>query len=172
MPRTLLLFALLAVAACKSKEEKLASAEQQAQLLAETKARLAKGIGEAMQGEGKAAAQAVAAGAGEMVKGIGKGLDKSIKEVKVLVAANLAEQGVKVTRGSHGEGGEGKVVSVYVVFDKPYAGSLELRALDEAKAEVGRAQAKVDEKAPNAKYLDFTFDARAPIDMLADFELR
>ena len=80
----LLVFTCLATG-CKSREEKLQAAEEQGNLLAATKARVVKGVGEALKTDGKEAAQSVTEGSGEVVKAVGAGFDKSLSQVKLAV---------------------------------------------------------------------------------------
>jgi hypothetical protein len=164
--------AVLCLSGCKSREEKLKAAEEEANLLASTKARLVKGVGEALKTEGKDAAKSVSEGTGDVVKAVGSGFDKSLSQVKVAVFPALAERGIGVTRASKRNAGQQKSVTVYVLFDKPYSGKLEMRAYDAEKLEVGRSVVTLDEKEPTAKYVDFTFDERTPLFQLENFELR
>lgn len=167
------LLSLLVLAGCRSREEKLKAAEEEGNLLAAAKARMVKGVGDAMKTEGKDAIQSVSEGTGVMVKAAGSGFDKSLSQVKVAVLPALAQQGIGVTRASrHHESGKGKAVTVYVLFDKPYSGRLELRAYDAERLEVGRSVVKLDEQEPTAKYVDFPFDERTPLLSLESFELR
>ena len=91
----LLVFTCLATG-CKSREEKLQAAEEQGSLLAATKARVVKGVGEALKTEGKDAAQSVTEGSGEVVKAVGAGFDKSLSQVKLAVHQELQPKGVGV----------------------------------------------------------------------------
>lgn len=59
----------------------------------------------------------------------------------------------------------GKTVTAYVVFDKPFDGTLELRLFDRDDAkgvEVGRSVLRVHQPA-GARYVDFLYDARTPV---------
>jgi hypothetical protein len=149
---------------CRSREEKLKAAEEEGNLLVATKAKLLKGVGEAVKKEGKEAAEVVAEGTGEVVKGLGSGFEKSLKTVTVKADASLAPAGIAATRAARGEDGTAAhTVTAYITFDKAFTGTLELRAYDAAEAEVGRVKVDVDEKESGAHYVDFTFDARTPL---------
>lgn len=165
--RTLQVVAVAVLASgclCKSREEKLQAAEEEGNLLAATKAKLIKGVGEAVKKEGKEAAETVVEGTGEVVKGIGQGLEKGLMAVKVKADESLATHGVAVTRAARGEQGTAAhTVTAYVTFEKAFKGTLELRAYDATDAEVGRAKVEVDEKESGAHYVDFTFDPRTPL---------
>ncbi|HEX8436985.1 hypothetical protein [Archangium sp.] len=174
MRRLLVLLVLTGMAAgCKSREEKLQAAEDQGNLLAATKARLVKGVGEALKHEGKDAVKTVTEGTGEVVKAVGAGYDNSLGQVKLAVHQDLGPKGVGATRAARGEAGNAKhLISVYVLLDKPYTGPLELRAYDAANQEIGRTKVDVDEKSSTAKYMDFSFDPRTPLLTADHFELR
>lgn len=168
-----LMLCALSACLCKSREQQLQDAEDKGNLLAATKARLAKGVGEAMKKEGKEAAEKVTEGVGEMVKGVGAGVEKGLKEVQVAVHEDLSAKGVTTTRATRGESGtEAHSVTVYVTNEKAYAGTLELRAFDEKDQEVGRTQVELKEAVATAKYVDFTFDPRTPLLTAKRFELR
>jgi hypothetical protein len=168
------LLALTCLAAgCKSREEKLQAAEDQGNLLVATKAKMAKGVGEALKNEGKEAAQTVTEGTGEVVKAVGAGFDKSLGQVKLSVHQELSPKGLGATRAARStEGSSTHVITVYVTVDKPYAGPLELRAYDAANMEIGRAKVSLDEKESTARYVDFAFDPRTPLLTADHFELR
>jgi hypothetical protein len=165
--------AMLALS-CKTREERLNAAEEKGKEVVEVKARIAKGAGEALQGEGKNAAEELAAGAGQLVKGVGKGFEKGTA-LRLAVSADLGTKGVEATRASReskSDKPDQKIVTVYVVLKGPFTGSLELLALDSEKKEVGRASAKLAEAAATAKYVDFAFDARTPLEAVENLELR
>ncbi len=175
MPRLIVVVAVSALAlwGCKSKEEKLQAAEETGNTLTATKARLVKGVGEALQKEGKEAAEKVSQGVGEVVKGVGSGVEKGLLEVKLEVQAQLAAKGIAATRATRGDqGAQTHAVSVYLVLEKPVDASLELRAYDEQDREVGRTQVALKEATGTAKYVDFAFDPRTPLLTAKRFELR
>ncbi len=161
------------VTGCKSREEKLQAAEDQGNLLAASKARLVKGVGEALKNEGKEAAQSVTEGSGEVVKAVGAGFDKSMSQVKLAVHQELPPKGLGATRAARQDAAAARhSVTVYVTVDKPYKGPIELRAYDAANMEIGRAKVELDEKESTAKYVDFQFDPRTPLLTADHFELR
>jgi hypothetical protein len=79
---------------------------------------------------------------------------------------SLAPASVTVTRVERViKNASGRTVSAYLVFDKPFAGLLEMRLYDrddEKGVEVGRTLVAVNEPA-GARYIDFTFDPRTPV---------
>jgi hypothetical protein len=156
------------LAACPSKEEIVKKAEETGKFATEQKAAIVKGVGEGLKGEGKEGAAALTEGVGEVVKGAAKGLDKSLAEVKLEVAPELAAKGVRVERGSRLASAASqparKGVTIYVVYDQPFGGKLLVRALDDGGKELGRALAEVKQPAGAAGYVDFAFDERTPIE--------
>jgi hypothetical protein len=165
--------AVLSLSGCKSREEKLKAAEDEGNLLVATKAKLLKGAADAVKKEGKEAAESLAEGTGEVVKGIGSGIEKGFKEVKIAAHESLATQGLTATRATRGEEGTAAhTVTVYMTFEKAWAGAVELRAYDSQEREVGRAKVELDEKESNAHYVDFVFDARTPLLTAGKFDLR
>jgi hypothetical protein len=170
LPLVLVVCAL--VVGCKSREEQLQDAEDKGNLLAAKKARLVEGVGKALQGEGKDAAEAVTKGGGEVLKAAGKGFDQSLAQVKLSVHEALPPKGIGGTRAAIHREKEKRAVTVYVTLDQPYTGALELRAFDAENQEIGRSKVQVDEAESTAKYLDFAFDERTPLLTADRFELR
>jgi len=163
---SLLLVALLA--ACPSKEELVKKAEETGKFATEKKAAIVKGVGQGLQGEGKQGAEELSKGVGEVVKGAAKGFDQSLTAVKLDLAPELTSKGVRAERGSKLAGAASQParrgITIYLIYDQAFAGSLLVRALDAGGKEVGRAQAEVKQPAGAAGYLDFVFDARTPFE--------
>lgn len=67
----------------------------------------------------------------------------------------------------------GKEVSVYVMFERPFNGGLQLRAKTAEGTELGRspATAKLTYAADSAQYLSFNFDARTPLENVTQYSL-
>jgi hypothetical protein len=170
---------LLAGVGCKTKEEKLQQAEDDARFAADEKGRMAKGLGEAMQGTGKDGMQAISKGVGDVLKGAAKGLDESLSVVAVSTTPAVAEAGLRVERASrHEEKADAEkaadkkpAITAYLVADKGFAGTLLLRALGPDGKEVGRAKVAVKQVAGDAGYFDFVFDERVPLGTTDKFEL-
>lgn len=173
MTRLLVAVCALSVSSClcASREEKLKKSEDEANLAASMKARMVKGVGEALKTEGKDAAKVVAEGSGETLKAVGAGFDKSLNQVKIGAIQELAAKGLGGTRASLDEANK-HTVAVYVTMEKPYTGPLELRVYDGEDKEVGRAKVELDEKEATAKYVNFKFDEHTPLRTAGRFELR
>jgi hypothetical protein len=157
---------------CGSREEKLKKAEDEANLAASMKARMVKGVGEALKTEGKDAAKVVAEGGGETLKALGGGVDKSLNQIKLTTIGELGTKGIGGTRATMDTVAKENKVAVYVTLEKPYTGPLELRVYDTENKEVGRSKIQVDEKESTAKYMDFKFDEHTPLRTADHVELR
>lgn len=164
---------LLSSCLCKSREEKLASAEEEGNFLLAAKARMVKGIGEAAKKEGKEAMETVVEGGSEIIKGGAQGLEKGLMAVKFKLDDTVTFNGINITRAARGESGtEQHTVTAYVTFDRPFTGMLELRAYDASNVEVGRTRVASAELEAGAHYVDFIFDARTPLLTAGYVELR
>jgi hypothetical protein len=171
----LLLVALIAVSACKSKEEEKNDAEATSKFLTEKKARIAKGVGEAMKGEGKEAAASVSEGAGEVLKGGSSGFDKSLVKVTVEADKVLIDKGIEVSRAArlpelNSKGQEG--ITVYVICNKTFGGTLLMKAYDASGEEVGRSSAALKGGVDSAQYVNFYFDNRTPLNVVKKYSLK
>jgi hypothetical protein len=162
----------LAAPGCKrkTKEELLQAAEDKSRFETEKVARQAEGIGEGLQGAGKKGAESLSKGVGDVFRGTAQGFDASLAAVTVKPGAGLAEAGLQIDRAAR-RPGEAPTITAYVVGGKPFAGTLLLRALDDAGREVGRARAEVEQDADEAGYVDFAFDPRAPLTAVTTFEI-
>jgi hypothetical protein len=170
----LLILCLIGFASCKNKEEQKNSAEDTAKFLAEKKARMAKGVGEAMKGEGKDAADSVGEGVGEVLKGGGSGLDKSLLKINVEIDKQLSDAGVSLGRTARLEkknekGQDG--VTLYFIYNKAFNGTVLLKAFDAKGTEVGRSSSPVKGTADNTQYVNFYFDERVPLNIVTKYTL-
>lgn len=170
----------LGLLACKSKEEILNAAEAEGQLLAEKKARLAKGVGEGLQGEGKSASESVLKGVAQVVRGGVSGAVEGATDLPISAGPALTEAGLKAERAAIFEdtpagedaGARRHSIKVYLIFDKPFAGALNLIGRDTQGREAGRAKVEVAEKEPTGKYVVFAFDPLVDLSTMAQLELR
>lgn len=169
------IIALLALSACKSKEEQKNEAESEAKFLAEKKARIAKGVGEAMKGEGKDAADSLSEGVGEVIKGGASGFDKSLSKINIELDKDLKDKGIEIGRAARLEqkndkGEDG--VTAYLIYNKPFKGTLLIKAFDPAGKEIGRATAQTKGGADDTSYVNFYFDQRTPLTIVKKFTLK
>jgi hypothetical protein len=87
----------------------------------------------------------------------------------VTLDAGLTDSGIALSQLKE----TGKEVSVYVIFQRPFNGGLQLRAKTAEGMEVGRspATAKLSYVADSAQYLSFNFDARTPLENVTQYTL-
>ncbi|WP_194114820.1 hypothetical protein [Chitinilyticum piscinae] len=160
-----LLLALLATACSKTREEELQEQHSKGAELVEDKAAMAKGVGDALQKDGKAAAESVTAGVGNLVKGVAKGVDQVEASYKIELHDSAkgkqlkAERAVMIDKDVDGQKG----IKAYIISPQALNGQLQLRALDEKGQEIGRSSkvAKTFE-ADDAAYVEFRFDPATP----------
>jgi hypothetical protein len=169
-----LLLSLLATACSKTREEQLKEEHSKGAELIEDKAALAKGVGDALQKDGKAAALSITQGVGGVVKGVAQGVDTVQADFKVELNDSAktkqlsAQRAVLQDKNVDGEKG----LKVYIASVQAYQGRLHLRALDDKGVEVGRSN-KVEKSldADDAAYVEFRFDSATPLSRVSQFVL-
>lgn len=87
----------------------------------------------------------------------------------VTLDAGLTDSGITLSQLKE----TGKEVSVYVLFQKPFKGGLQLRAKNAEGEELGRspATAKLSYAADSAQHLSFDLDARTPLENVTQYTL-
>ncbi len=170
---TLLLTTIVLVTAisCRSREERNRLAEEKAQAQTEEKASMVKGVGEGLKNTGKKASESLAEGIGELYNGANEGFDKSLVKKDIRVC-DSSKEWITVSRTEQqASDTTNKNVSVYLVFEKDCKGKLLLKAYDSGANEVGRSTMEINEKADNAHYVNFAFDARTPVSLIRYFTI-
>ncbi len=143
---------------CKSREEKLKAAEEAGDLAVSEKARVIKGMGNALDKEGTGAGESIGKGATRVLKSIGGGAMDGLNELAIATSPELTTAGIKAERANIASiDGKQNNVKVYVVFDKAFKGDLTLILRDKANREAGRSKVTVDEPI-TGKYVLFPFD--------------
>ncbi|MCW7540032.1 hypothetical protein OOT46_19530 [Aquabacterium sp. A7-Y] len=164
----LLAAALALLAGCDSR-----TATEKGQDLAKEKLDFVQGIGNVVKGQGKDLGGTVGEGVGNVVTGLGKGFDASLQAKPVRLADPEAAKAVQVTRAQElpaAADGKSKGMTVYIVSENGYEGSLRLLAMS-GGAEVGRSTAKAKIDKGDAKYVDFSFDERVPLTSVDQYSL-
>lgn len=157
---------------CKSKEEKLKAAEEAGDMVVSEKARVLKGMGNALDKEGTVAGESLAKGAARVVKSVGGGAMEGFNELTIKTSDALTTAGLKAERaGIAAIDGKQNQVKVYVIFDKAYKGDLQLILRDKSDKEAGRSKITVDEQA-TGKYVLFPFDPMTEWMGVASSELK
>lgn len=103
--------------------------------------------------------------AGELVKNVTTGVEKAFN-IKIDISPELQNKGInlgKISLGNDSTGVDNKV-SVYIIFNSDFKGTLTMKAFDNNALEMGRVQLPVEAKKNEARYCDFAFDVRTNID--------
>ncbi len=169
--RKIMVLTLAAAMLCVSCARK--TAEERGKDAAGEKLGYAKGVGESLKTDGKDAAGSLTEGVGGVLEGFKGGLDKSMIAADIKVSEELAALGVQATRAQRltGEDDPGRGLSVYVITDKGFDGSLRLKAFDAEDREIGRSSTKLQSDSDEASYVDFSFDERTPLGVAKYFIL-
>jgi len=167
------LSAACALAGCKNREEQLEAERSKGAEMVEDKAAMVKGVGQALQNDGKKAAAEITTGVGKVFGGVAEGVDRAY-EAKIVVDASASARKLGSERavrlGADGEKKDG--VKVYVLSGEAFKGKLQLRALDGKGVEVGRSD-KVESTldADDASYVEFRFDSATPMSRVEKYVL-
>ncbi|MDP5238929.1 hypothetical protein Q9Q94_05275 [Uliginosibacterium sp. 31-16] len=177
MKKALIAFCIVgaacAMAGCKNREEQLEAERSKGAEMVEDKAALVKGVGQALQNDGKKAAAEITTGVGKVFGGVAEGVDRA-HEAKIALDASASGRQLKSERavllGADGEKKDG--VKVYVLSAQAFKGKLQLRAVDGKGSEVGRSD-KIDSDlgADDASYVEFRFDSATPMSRVDKFVL-
>lgn len=161
MLRLTMMWAVMLACLCACSRQ---TAEEKGKELATEKIDLVKGIGDALQDKGSAAAQSVAHGAGNVMQGASTGLEQAL-EWKLVNAESLAQNGLDVTRVQRGLASErsSKTVDVYVVAKTAVEGTLTMSVYDVAQREIARSKADLKFGADDARYETLPLDARTDL---------
>jgi hypothetical protein len=141
------------------------TAEEKGKAIATEKADMVKGIGDAMQEKGTAAAESLTTGLGKVVQGVERGVEKSKRTVVVSDAARQA--GLDVTKVQFAETSMASSVSasepepeaarqgldIYLISQKAAEGELKVKVLNALDQEIGRAKLAIKQGADEAQYV-------------------
>ena len=143
---------------------------------------LVTGCGRAKRAAGDAASaatdatKAVATKAGKVVgehvggffAGVGEGVETSVCDYAVRVDdPTLAEAGVSVTLVRHvRDNPDASALSLYVLNEKPVAGTLRLRFLAADEREIGRGETAFDRAADTAGYVRISLEKDLPTELV------
>jgi hypothetical protein len=119
------------------------------------------GVKEKVNSAGNAAGQV----AGEFVEGAVQGASSAF-DVKVDLAEKLEEKGIKLgkTTVSSDSTGTDNLLTVYVIFEKDFEGTVIAEVFDAKGMEMGRSVQNIRGKTKDAQFVDFRFDPRTNID--------
>lgn len=102
---------------------------------------------------------------GEFASGVTSGMEKAF-DVTVNPSADLLAKGISLGKStvSSDSGATDNLLTVYVIFQNDFTGSLTIKAFDNKGIEMGRVKNDVSGKKDEAKYIEFRFDKRTNID--------
>jgi hypothetical protein len=166
------LFCALVFTTCISKEEKLKKAEEAGKLMVEEKSRFARGIGNALESEGGSAAESLGEGFGEVIKGFNVGFDRSLTKINVQCDPKLNDI-IKLGRTAKffNDSTHKTHAVLYCIYNQAFQGLLSLKAFDRDSVIIGQVKIKDLANKQDAKFLDFEFDDRTPLDLAEGFKL-
>jgi hypothetical protein len=169
-----ILFSVLLLASCMSKEEKMKEASEDGNEVVAVKAKFIEGAGDALQSEGKKAAKSASKGVGEIIKGVNSGITESINTAEVESESTFKEsfEDCKAEKIYGEDSDKTKKVTIYLIAKKDFSGKLLLKALNDEEKEIGRSSLQVSIKKDEAKYVDFIFDARTHLLQTESFTIK
>jgi hypothetical protein len=101
----------------------------------------------------------------EVVDGLTEGVEESFSnliEVSPSIKAKGLQTGQIKVSGTNSS--TDNIVSVYMVFNKSYAGSITAKAIDKNGLEFGRTTLQLSGDSGQARFVDFIFDKRTNLD--------
>ena len=81
------------------------------------------------------------------------------------ISESLSNRGLKL--GHHtvsDENGNDNKLSLYLIFEKDFEGSIMVKVFNKQNIEIGRVKQQIKGKKDDAAYFDFVFDPRTNID--------
>ena len=119
------------------------------------------------------AGKAVGEHAGAFFAGVGEGVEASVCDYAVRIDdPALAAAGVSVTLARRvSDGGRGPALSLYVLNEKPVAGTLRVRLLAADDREIGRGETAFDRAADAAGYVRFPLEKDLPTELVRTVSL-
>jgi hypothetical protein len=103
----------------------------------------------------------------EFFEGVSEGVDKTL-QCELRLSKDLSEKGLKTGKfliANDSLGNENNVVSLYLIFEKDFKGTVQVKVTDKNGLESGRVKTAIEGKAGEGKYYDFIFDKRANIEV-------
>ena len=117
--------------------------------------------------------ETVGKSATEFVVGVSDGVKETLR-CDVALSQELTNNGIAMTKHDVAyDGGERHmyVVTLYLILNQPFDASLQATAYDSDRREIGRSTMKVQQKAGDAGYFEFTFDKRSDIGAKSKIEI-
>lgn len=101
---------------------------------------------------------------GEFASGISTGVEKAF-EVNVELSEAIKKAGITIGKVTlEDSSGTDNVLTVYMIFDRDFKGSVTAKAFDSKGVEMGRVKTNIQAKKEDAAFCEFRFDKRTNID--------
>ena len=105
--------------------------------------------------------------ASEFIEGVTEGVEQTL-QCKLTLSQELQEKGLKAGKFTIQNGpaeGNNNQLTLYLIFDKDFKGTLTAKVVDKNGIEIGRAKLEVEGAAGDSGYFDFDFDKRTYIEV-------
>jgi len=114
--------------------------------------------------------EAVGQASTEFANGVDNGMNKALN-CEVQLSSSLQSQGVSFgkLKFQSTEGAKDNVLLAYIIFNKDYSGTMQLKVVDEKGIEYGRTSVAVKAKANTAAYYECTFDKHVNLEAKSKF---
>tara|TARA_B100000809_G_scaffold209011_1_gene211862 strand:+ start:17 stop:478 length:462 start_codon:yes stop_codon:yes gene_type:complete len=112
--------------------------------------------------------ETVGEAATEFIEGVSEGIDNTL-ECDLSFSDELSSKGVSKSVYSISDnleyGGTNNALSVYLIFDKAYAGEITASVYNKTNLETGRVTINIDAESGSANYYEFNFHEKTHIDV-------
>lgn len=105
--------------------------------------------------------------ASEFIEGVTEGVEQTL-QCKLTLSQELQEKGLKTGKFTIQSGpteGNNNQLTLYLIFDKAFKGTLKAKVVDKNGLEIGRSKSEVEGAAGDSGYFDFDFDKRTYIEV-------
>jgi hypothetical protein len=117
--------------------------------------------------------EAVGKAGAEFSDGISEGVKKAM-QCQLILTDELTKQGLRTGKlnFTSQKDASDNGLAVYMIFEKDFSNTIQVKAFDEKGLEYGRAAALVKGKKGVASYVDFVFDKRVNLEAKSKFEMK
>ena len=102
----------------------------------------------------------------EFVEGVSDGIDKAL-QCNIELIQTLVDEGVSTGKHfieTNSSGGQDNQLTIYLIFENGYKGTISAKAFDEQNTEIGRAIIEVAQAPGEAEYYTFSFNEKTNLD--------
>ena len=103
----------------------------------------------------------------EFIEGVSEGIDETL-DCKISLSEDLKKKGIKTGKfaiNNDSLNGINNMLTVYLIFDNDFNGTITAKAFDKNGLEIGRKKMEAESNAGEAGYCDFVFDKRTQIEV-------